>query len=144
MKIFKELGKDIKKIRESYSSKATGVYLLVNRKTGGIYVGSSMKLRERINVYSRLDGTNGKIGERMKKWLRNHGVDAFSVVILSKVNTMLNKEEMREIESELISLYKERGYKMYNILRNTNLKMNKSFKQLTLRDKMKVLKSNNY
>lgn len=80
VKIFKELGKDIKKIRENYSTKATGVYLLINRKTGGIYVGSSMKLRERINVYSRLDGNNGKIGARMKKWLENHGVDAFSVV----------------------------------------------------------------
>lgn len=75
--------------------------------------------------------------------MENHGVDSFSVVIISKENTMLNKEEIREIESELMSLYKEKGYKIYNILRNTNLKMNKSFKQLTLREKMKVLNSNN-
>lgn len=65
------------------------------------------------------------------------------MVIISQENTMLNKEEIREIESELMSLYKEKGYKIYNILRNTNLKMSKSFKQLTLREKMKVLNSNN-
>ena len=137
VKYYMELGIDIKKIRETLKPKISGIYILVNKITGGIYVGSSVNLRERISIYARMDNGKGKIGTRLKKWLNYYGTLEFSIAIITKENT--SEEEIRSIEKDLINLYKSKGYKLYNVLKDTKVKFNKPFKQISLMDKFKLL-----
>ena len=58
------------------------------------------------------------------------GVDEFSVIITKEKND-LSQGEIREIERKLIELYKENGYKMYNVLKDTRIKLAKPFINLT-------------
>lgn len=115
-----EKGKEnkLKALRKAWNSEGSGVYRIVNKANGWIYIGSTKQLSRRrlewTSYLNNLELHRRYLSDQMFADVVKYGVDAFEWSILEKMEG--TKKQITGREYQIIKLLKDAGVNLYNIL----------------------------
>lgn len=90
----------------------SGVYVITNIVNGGVYVGSTVDLKRRLDEHKRglRGGTHGN--PHLQASWNKHGEKAFEFDVLEYLD---NLEELHLSEQFWVDIYREEGRELYNV-----------------------------
>lgn len=108
----------LKALNKMWDSEGSGIYKIVNKETGCIYIGSTLQLaRRRIEWATYLgnpDQHKRYFSDKMLEDTKRYGADAFEWTPLEKM--VKNKKEITTREYEIIKVLSAAGVDIYNVL----------------------------
>ncbi len=100
--------------------KTGGVYALINRNTGRMYIGETEDIRRRCKAHINLL----KSGKHNNSELQNdyNNNYPFEIIVLSEITGRCNSEKRLCAEDYYIECFRRRGIKLYNSENDKNTK----------------------